>query len=136
MRNCLSASREALRLRPSSAALNASSIVTRSVLQTPAHNWRYGQQEVNVLLLAMLWRGIDIPLLFELMPHRGSSDTNLRHTLVDDALRLLKLSEIQVLCADREFLGHVWIQCLARRGIPIYVRLRLDTLVDEWSARD
>jgi len=99
-------------------------------------NWKYGQTDVNVLLLAVLWRGVAIPLLFELLPHGGSSDTHLRHTLMDDALCLLEPSEIQVLYADREFLGHVWIQGLARRGIPICVRLRLDTLVDEWSARD
>ena len=55
---------------------------------------------------------------------------------MDDALCLLEPSEIQVLYADREFLGHVWIQGLARRGIPICVRLRSDTLVEEWPARD
>ena len=55
---------------------------------------------------------------------------------MDDALCLLKPSEIQVLYVDQEFLGHVWIQALARRDIPICVRLRLDTLVDEWPARD
>ena len=99
-------------------------------------NWKYGQQDVNVLLLAVLWRGVAIPLLFELLPHGGSSGTHLRHILMDDALCLLEPSEIQVLYADREFIGHVWIQGLARRGIPICVRLRLDTLVDEWSARD
>lgn len=99
-------------------------------------NWKYGQTDVNVLLLAVLWRGVAIPLLFELLPHGGSSDTNLRHTLMDDALCLLEPTEIQVLYADREFLGHVWIQGLAQRGIPICVRLRSDTLVDEWPARD
>lgn len=104
-------------------------------MRTPARNWKYGQQDVNVLLLAVLWRGVAIPLLFELLPHGGSSHTNLRHTLMDDALCLLEPSKIQVLYADREFLGHVWIQGLAQRGIPICVRLRSDTLVDEWPAR-
>ncbi|WP_407572814.1 IS4 family transposase [Deinococcus altitudinis] len=99
-------------------------------------NWKYGQQDVNVLLLAVLWRGVAIPLLFELLPHGGSSDTTLRHTLMDDALCLLEPSEIQVLYADREFIGHTWIQGLACKGIPICVRLRSDTLVDEWPARD
>jgi hypothetical protein len=99
-------------------------------------NWKYGKQDVNVLLLAVLWRGVAIPLLFELLPHGGSSDTHLRHTLMDDALCLLEPSEIRVLYADREFVGHAWIQGLACRGIPICVRLRLDIAIDEWSARD
>ncbi|MGI8748343.1 MAG: transposase [Deinococcus sp.] len=105
-------------------------------VRTPARNWKYGQQDVNILLLAVIWRGVAIPLLFELLPHWGSSDTKLRHTLIDDALCLLSASRIQVLYADREFIGHEWIQGLAFKGIPICVRLRLDTVVDEWPARD
>ncbi|ULH18236.1 hypothetical protein MF271_22485 (plasmid) [Deinococcus sp. KNUC1210] len=34
-------------------------------------NWKYGQQDVNVLLLAVLWQGAAILLLFELLPHGG-----------------------------------------------------------------
>ena len=36
-------------------------------------NWKYGQQDVNVLLLAVLWRGVAIPLLFELLPHGAAA---------------------------------------------------------------
>jgi len=32
-------------------------------------NWKYSQTDVNVLLLAVLWRGVAVPLLFELLPH-------------------------------------------------------------------
>ena len=105
-------------------------------MRTPARNWKYGTTDVNVLLLAVLWRGVAIPLLFELLPHGGSSNTKLRHSLMDDALCLLEPADIQVLYADREFIGHVWIQGLASRGIPICVRLRLDTVIDELPARD
>jgi len=99
-------------------------------------NWKYGTTDVNVLLLAVLWRGVAIPILFELLPHGGSSNTELRHTLMDNALCLLEPADIQVLYADREFIGHAWIQGLACRGIPICVRLRLDTVIDEVPARD
>ncbi|WP_233218905.1 hypothetical protein [Deinococcus arcticus] len=99
-------------------------------------NWKYGQTDVNVLMLAVIWRGVAIPLLFELLPHGGSSDTAVRHTLMDDALCLLPASQIRVLYADREFVGHDWIQGLAQKGIPICVRLRRDTHIEEWSAQD
>ncbi|WP_233218925.1 IS4 family transposase [Deinococcus arcticus] len=99
-------------------------------------NWRYGQTDVNVLMLAVLWRGVAVPLLYELLPHGGSSDTALRHALIDDALCLLRASQIRVLYADREFVGHDWIQGLAQKGIPICVRLRRDSPMDEWSAQD
>jgi len=55
---------------------------------------------------------------------------------MDDALCLLEASQIRVLYADREFVGHAWIQGLACKGIPICVQLRLDTAIDEWPARD
>ena len=99
-------------------------------------NWKYGQTDVNVLLLAVIWRGVAIPLLYELLPHGGGSHTEIRHTLMDDALCLLCAAEIRVLYADREFVGYDWIQGLACRGIPICVRLRSDTLMDDWTAKD
>lgn len=82
-------------------------------------NWKYGQTDVNVLLLAVIWRGVAIPLLYEVLLHGGSSNTEIRHTLMDDALSLLSAAEIRVLYADREFVGYDWIQGLAHRGIPI-----------------
>jgi hypothetical protein len=99
-------------------------------------NWKYGQTDVNVLLLAVIWRGVAIPLLYELLPHGGGSNTEIRHTLMDDALCLLSAADIRVLYADREFIGYDWIQGLAHRGIPICVRLRSDTLLDDWTAQD
>ncbi|MFC6663710.1 transposase [Deinococcus multiflagellatus] len=55
---------------------------------------------------------------------------------MDDALCLLSAAEIRVLYADREFVGYDWIQGLAHRGIPLCVRLRRDTLMDDWTAQD
>ncbi|WP_240501357.1 hypothetical protein [Deinococcus sp. LM3] len=91
---------------------------------------------MNVLLLAVIWRGVAIPLLYELLPHGGGSHTEIRHTLMDDALCLLSVADIRVLYADREFVGYNWIQGLACLGIPICVRLRSDTLMDDWTAKD
>ena len=99
-------------------------------------NWKLGQQDVNILLLAVVWREVAIPLLFELLPHGGSSDTETRHILLDDVLCLLSCAEIRVLYADREFIGEAWIGGLARRGIPLCVRLRADTMLDDWRADD
>ena len=68
---------------------------------------RPGQQDVDALLPAVLWRGVAIPLLFGLLPRGDSGDPNLRHTLMDDALCQLEHSEIRVLYGVREFIGHV-----------------------------
>ncbi|WP_169331071.1 transposase [Deinococcus gobiensis] len=86
--------------------------------------------------MAVVWREVAIPLLFELLPHGGSSDTQTRHVLLDDVLCLLSCTHIRVLYADQEFIGEAWISGLVQRGIPLCVRLRVDTMVDEWRADD
>ncbi|MHA0043691.1 hypothetical protein [Deinococcus sp. PEB2-63] len=82
-------------------------------MRTPARNWKYGQTDVNVLLLAVIWRGVAIPLLYKLLPHGGGSHTEIRYTLMDDSLCLLNATESRVLYADREFIGYDWIRGLA-----------------------
>jgi len=72
-------------------------------------NWKLGTADVNALVLAVLWRGTAIPLLFELLPYGGSSGTEIRLALLDDVLCLLSCREIAVLYADREFIGQAWI---------------------------
>lgn len=99
-------------------------------------NWKLGTADVNALVLAVLWRGVAIPLLFELLPHGGSSGTEIRLSLLSDVLCLLSCREIAVLYADREFIGQEWIQGLARAGIRICVRVRQDTLIDDLPASD
>ncbi|WP_193352044.1 hypothetical protein [Deinococcus gobiensis] len=99
-------------------------------------NWKLGQQHINVLLLAVVWRDVAVPLLFELLPSRGSSDTQTRLRLLDDALTLLSAAQVRVLYADRGFIGQDWSAGLVARGIPLCIRLRLDTLIDDWRTDD
>lgn len=87
-------------------------------------------------MLAVNWRGIAIPLLFELLPHGGNSDTDTRLSLLDEALTLLDCCDVATIYADREFVGQAWIEGLAVRGLPITVRLRVDTRIDGLPASD
>ena len=89
---------------------------------------------MNVLLLAVIWQGVAILLLCELLPHGDGSHTEIRHALMDDTLCLLCAADIRVLYADREFVGYDWIQGLASRENPICVCLRSD--MDDWTAKD
>ncbi|OLV17855.1 Mobile element protein [Deinococcus marmoris] len=93
-------------------------------------NWKLGRTDVNVLFLAVIWRGVAVPLLFELLPHSGNSDTSTRLTLLDSTLTLLDCWEVATIYADQEFIGQAWIQGLAERGLPITVRLRVDARID------
>lgn len=93
-------------------------------------NWQLGSQHMNVLVLAVVWQDVAVPLLFELLPHGGNSDQHLRNTLLDDALTLLSNQQVDVLIADREFIGRDWFSHLLNRGIPCCIRLKNNTLLD------
>jgi hypothetical protein len=93
-------------------------------------NWKLGLTDVNALVLAVHWRDVAIPLLFELLPHGGNSDTDTRLSLFDEVLTLLDCCDVATIYADREFIGQAWIEGLAARGLPITVRLRVDTRIE------
>ncbi|CAM3176647.1 Mobile element protein [Deinococcus saxicola] len=93
-------------------------------------NWKLGKTDVNALVLAVHWRGVAVPLLFELLPHSGNSGTCTRLALLDEVLTLLDCCDVATIYADREFIGQAWIQGLAERGLPITVRLRVDTRIE------
>ncbi len=38
-------------------------------------NWKWGKRNINILMLAIVYRGIAIPILWTLLNKRGNSDT-------------------------------------------------------------
>jgi hypothetical protein len=88
--------------------------------------WRIGSREVNFLVLAAVTRRYRVPLIWTLIPGRGNSGTRQRIALMRRYLRLFDLSTIRLLLADREFIGHAWIDFLCENNIPFAIRLRGD----------
>lgn len=99
-------------------------------------NWKLRGKDLNILVLAVIWRGIAVPLLFEFLDHSGNSHTSTRLLTVDDALHLLACQDIFTLYGDREFIGQDWVEGLSDRGIPVTIRLRLDTSIDDLPASE
>ena len=93
-------------------------------------NWKLGGQDVNILVLAVIWRGVAIPLLFEFLDHSGNSNAATRLLTLEDALEILHCQDIFTLYGDREFIGQDWVDGLIDRGIPVTIRLRHTTSID------
>lgn len=93
-------------------------------------NWKLGSQDVNILVLAVTWRGVAIPLLFEFLDHSGNSNAATRLVTLQDALEILDCQDILSLYGDREFIGQDWVDGLIDRGIPVTIRLRHTTMID------
>lgn len=87
-------------------------------------NWKFGKQNINVLVLAVIYQGVAFPLLFKLLPKFGNSNTSERIELIDRFIRLFGPGSVDCLTADREFVGEKWIKYLNDSKIRYYIRIR------------
>ena len=58
--------------------------------------WEYGKSCINILLLAVVWRGVAIPVLWETLDKKGNSNTGERMVLL--ALFRETFPEVRPLC--------------------------------------
>jgi len=86
--------------------------------------WQIGGHEVNFLVLAAVTRRFRLPLMWTMVRSRGTSSTRQRIALMRRYLRLFDVSTIRLLLADREFVGHEWMDFLNENNIPFAIRLR------------
>lgn len=87
-------------------------------------NWKFGQQNINVLVIAVVYQGVAFPLLFKLLPKFGNSNTHERIELIERYIRLFGSETLDCLTADREFVGERWIKYLNENGIRYHIRIR------------
>ncbi len=79
------------------------------VLALDRTNWKIGCREVNVLVLAVVTRRFRVPLIWVQLDRAGNSDTAQRIALLQRYLDLFGAGSIDVLLADREFIGAEWL---------------------------
>lgn len=91
--------------------------------------WQVGARDVNLLVLAVVTPRFRIPLIWTGLEGRGGSDTEQRIALMRRYLALLDVSTIELLLADREFVGADWIEFLHESNVPFAIRLRSDLRV-------
>lgn len=92
-------------------------------------NWKFGQTNINILVLAIVYKGVAFPFLFKLMPKRGNSNTKERIEIVNHFIRLFGKESIKYLVADREFVGEHWIDYLNFNSIEYHIRIRENFLI-------
>lgn len=87
-------------------------------------NWKWGAKDINILMLSIVYKGIAIPLLWRLLDKRGNSDTAERIEMIQRFIRQFGKSTLEVLLADREFVGNVWFEWLLNEGIHFCIRIK------------
>jgi hypothetical protein len=94
-------------------------------------NWKFGQTNINVLTLAIVYQGVAFPLLISMLPKQGNSHTGERIEIINRYIGLFGYQTIDCLLADREFVGEKWIDYLNGHKIRYYIRIRENFYVDD-----
>jgi len=90
-------------------------------------NWRWGKQDINILMLSIAYKGIAIPLMWDFLPKRGNSNTTERIALLKRFIKQFGKERIACLLADREFVGNDWFSWLRSEGISFCIRIKSNT---------
>jgi len=101
----------------------------RWILTTDRTYWEFGKLKINILMLAVVHKGVAVPLLWKFLGDsdcgkKGNSDTQERIGLINRFIRLFGADRIGATCADREFIGSEWFGYLRSQGIAICIRIK------------
>lgn len=96
-------------------------------------NWKFGALNINILVLAVAYHGVAIPILWVFLDKRGMSNSYERIGLLKHFLLEFGHDRIQCLTADREFIGTDWIKFLKRQRIRFRIRIKRNTSVSNPS---
>ncbi len=99
-------------------------VKTGLVLSMDRTNWKFGEFNINILMLGITYKGIAFPLIFSLLSKRGNSNWEERKKIMERFIRLFGAECIDSLVADREFIGKEWTGWLNSRRIRYYIRIR------------
>lgn len=95
------------------------------ILALDRTEWKYGAVWVNILTLSIVCGNTAIPLLWQTLNRKGNSTLAEKKALLERYRHLFGVTEIDYLCADREFDGYQWVQYLKRVSIPFRLRVKV-----------
>ena len=106
--------------------------------------WEFGNQKINILMLAAVYKGVAIPLMWKMLTtdesstagKKGNSNTQERIGLMREFIHLFGKDRIEAVCADREFIGNEWFGWLRKEGIPVYIRIKNNQYVSDARGHD
>lgn len=92
-------------------------------------NWQWGKADINILTVAIVYRGAAFPIAWMLLRKKGNSNTKERKAILRTVISLLGKKNIAGLLADREFVGRVWFAWLKKEKISFVIRIRENFLI-------
>ena len=91
-------------------------------------NWQWGKKNINILMLAIVYKGIAIPVYWVLLNKKGNSSTRERIALTNRFITQFGKERIIKFLADREFVGEKWFNWLKYKQIDFAIRIKKNNL--------
>ncbi len=92
-------------------------------------NWLFGIFKINILFIAINYKGMAIPILWTLLPKKGCSNTAERIEILQRFQQIFPGQPVQRLLMDREFKGCDWLKFLVQKNWPFCIRVPGNTQV-------
>ncbi len=93
-------------------------------------NWKYGLEDINLLVLSVVVNGCGIPLFWIELDSKGNSNTAERKTLMDMFISTFGAQKISYILGDREFIGDDWFSYLTELQIKFIMRIKSNMHID------
>jgi hypothetical protein len=100
------------------------------VVSIDRSNWQLGSFHINILMLSVAYRGIAFPIVWSLLGKAGNSNRQERQALIKRFIKLVEKERVLAVVADREFIGKGWFRDLKAAGLPFYIRIKHNALID------
>ena len=86
-------------------------------------SWELGEKKIHLITLGIVINGVSIPICWEELNKKGTSNYEERKALFNKAFKWYDLSGM-ILLADREYIGEEWFKYLVDKGLNFVIRLK------------
>lgn len=86
-------------------------------------SWEYGIKKIHLITLGVVINGVSIPICWEDLDKKGTSNYSERKALLDKACQWYDLKGM-ILLADREYIGEQWFKYLVDKGLGFVIRVK------------
>lgn len=94
-------------------------------------NWKWGEKNLNILTLGIVYKGTAIPVYWLVLNKQGNSSQRERIALLQRFIRQFGRKAILGILGDREFIGDQWWQWLSDQDIPYLIRMKENQLLTD-----
>jgi hypothetical protein len=88
-----------------------------------------GGMNINILVLALVYKGAAIPIYWLVLHKKGNSNTRERIALMKRFIQKFSKENMIAVLADCEFIAQAWFKWLKSEGIDFHIRVKKDAKV-------